>query len=228
MRDEELRCPHGVPPKVDPCQHPDEACLYRSGEENIGPENIAPPHPRDEARLFRLPEPRRASQWLRMFHVACNGSFMRFQDLYENYCWCFEPLSPEASPKTPATPLDSPAPKGKQQVELEDELQDLRLEEEDRQEQQAPTEHPQSTETEQRPTQPTTAPLPSRLEFLQVLSDTFHGMRIYNPGGRVYSWSSNDSQCQACFKYVVTGICFRETPLTFGSTQRKKNLRRLE
>jgi hypothetical protein len=227
VREERLRCGHGVPLSEDPCQHPEEACPHRSGEE-IRPEDIMAPHRRDEAKVFRLPEPRRASQWLRMFYVACNGSFVRFENLYENYCFCCDPLSLEASLKTPATPLDSPMPKEKEQTEQESQPQELCLEEEDVQEPQAPKENPQSTNAEHRPTQPTAAPLLSRAEFLQVLSDTFHGMRVYNPGGRVHSWSSNKSQCRACSKYIITGICFRAAPLTFGSTQRKKNLRRLK
>jgi hypothetical protein len=127
----------------------------------------------------------------------------------------------------PATPLESPMMEGKQQPEQEDEPQELWLEEEDREEQQAPKEDLQKTQAGH-PTLPAKAPLLSRAEFLQVLSNTFHGMRVYNPGGRVYSWSSDKSQCRACSKYIITGICFRAIPLTFGSTQRNKNLRRLK
>jgi hypothetical protein len=163
-----------------------------------------------------------------MFYVACNGSFIKFESFYGDYCSDCDPLSPEGSPKTPATPLESPMLEGKQQPEQEDEPQELWLEEEHVQEQQAQKEDLQKTQAGHPPILPTKAPLLSHAEFLQVLSNTFHGMRVYNPGGRVYSWSSDKSQCRACSKYIITGICFRAIPLTFGSTQRNKNLRRLK
>jgi hypothetical protein len=227
IRDEKLRCGHGVPLDQDPCQHPEEACPQRSGKE-IKPEHIIQAHRRDEAKVFQVPEPRRASQWLKMFYVACNGSFIKFESFYGDYCSNCDLLSPEGSPMEPATPLESPMPKGKEQAEQEGQPQELWLEEEDRGEQQASKEDLQRTQAGQPSTLRSKAPLLSHAEFLQVLSNTFHGMRVYNPGGRVYSWSSDKSQCRACSKYIITGICFRAIPLTFGSTQRKKNLRRLK
>ena len=227
IRDEKLRCGHGVPLDQDPCQHPEEACPQRSGEE-IKLEHIIQAHRRDEAKVLQLPEPRRASQWLKMFYVACNGSFIKFESFYGDYCSDCDPLSPEGSPKTPATPLESPMLEGKQQPEQEDEPQELWLEEEDGQEQQAPKERLQSTKPRQRPTQLTGAPLMPRAEFLKALSETFHGMRVYNPGGRVYSWSPDVIECRACSKYIITGICYRKEPLTLVSTQRQKNRRQLK
>lgn len=228
LHDDRRRCPHQVRSDEDPCQHPDEACLHHLGEQDVKEEDMVHAHRRDEPKVFRLSEPRRASQWLKMFHVACNGFPMRFESLYDGYCKCCEPFSPEGSPMMPATPLESPMPKGKQKSEQEDQPQELWLEEEDRQEQQAPKEKLQSTQAGQRPTQPTGAPLISRTEFLQVLSNTFHGMRVYNPDGRVRSWSSHAKSSRACAKYIIAGICFRKEPLTLGSTQREKNLRRLK
>jgi hypothetical protein len=163
-----------------------------------------------------------------MFYVACNGSFVKFENLYGDYCSCCDPFGPEASLQAPAPPLKNPIPKWKQQPEQEGEPQELWIDQGHVQEQRAPKEDLQKTQAGQPPTLPTKAPLLSRVEFLQVLSNTFHGMRVYNPGGRVQSWSSNGSQCRACSKYIITGICFRAIPLTFGSTQRKKNLRRLK
>lgn len=162
-----------------------------------------------------------------MFYLACNGSYIQFEDLYDSYSGCCQPLSPEDSPQIPATPLETPAPKGNQKSEQEGQPVDLWLDEEDRQEQQAPKENLRSANAGQRPAQPTTAPLIPRAEFLRVLSETFHGMRVYNPGGRIHSWSSDIVQCRAFSKYVVTGICYRKEPLTFPSTTREKNLRRL-
>jgi hypothetical protein len=217
-----------VPLEEDPCQHPNEACVHYGVDQNAEPDDIGLPCRRDEAKVFKFPEPRRASQWLRMFYLACNGSYMRFEDIYDSYSGCCEPFSPEDSPQTPATPLESPAPKGEEKPEHEDQPQELWLEEEDRQEHQAPKESLRSTKAGQRPTQPTRAPLISRAEFLRVLSKTFHGMRIYHPSGRIQSWSSGVTQCRSCSKYVVTGICYRKEPLTFPSTTRENNLRRLK
>lgn len=166
---------------------------------------------------------------MKMYFVACNGLFIRFEDFYESYCGWFEPMLTEKELKTPATPLGSPMSEGKQQVEWERLPQRQRLEEEeDTTEQQASGENLQKTETEQRPTRPTAAPFPTRVEFLRVLENTFHGVRFYNPGGRVPSWSSDETQCNACSKYLVSDICYRREPLTFASTNRKRNLRRLQ
>jgi len=192
------------------------------------PKQMLGPPTVDDKKLLWLPEPRRASTWLRMYFVACNGSFIRFEDFYESYCRWFEPIMTENSPKTPATPLESPTSEGKQQVELERQPQDQRMEEADKPEQQAPKEHLQETETEQRPTRLTAAPFPTRVEFLRVLTSTFHAARFYDPSGRVASWSSDEIQCRACSKYLVSDVCYRKEPLTFASTNRGRNLRRLE
>ena len=191
------------------------------------PKQMLGPPTVDDSKLLWLPEPRRASSWLRMYFVACNGSFIRFEDFYESYCGWFEPIMTENSPKRPATPLKSPTPEGKQQAELEPQTQDQRLEEVDTPEQQESNEHLQDTETVQLPARPTAAPFPTRTEFLRILENTFHGVRFYDPSGRVHSWSSDATQCQACSKYLVSDVCYRKEPLTFASTNRGRNLRRL-
>ena len=228
ISDERLRCPHDVPLGKDPCHHPNEACVYYSAEKEGKSNEIRGTRRRDQAKTVRLPEPRRSSKWLKMFYVPCNGSLLQFESIYDDYRDCFEPSSPEGSPTEPATPLESPAPKGKQKQEQDDQPQELWLEEEDGQEQQAPKERLQSTKPRQRPTQLTGAPLMPRAEFLKALSETFHGMRVYNPGGRVYSWSPDVIECRACSKYIITGICYRKEPLTLVSTQRQKNRRQLK
>lgn len=192
------------------------------------PKQMLGPPTADDSKLLWLLEPRRASSWLKMYFVACNGSFIRFEDFYESYCGWFEPMLTKKEPKTPATPLGSPMSEGKQQAERERLPQGQRLEEEDTTERQASGEHLQKTETEKRPTLPTAAPFPTRVEFLRILENTFHGVRFYNPGGRVPSWSSDETQCNACSKYLVSDICYRKEPLTFASTNRNRNLRRLE
>ena len=223
--EEKLRC--GEEP-LDQYRHRNEACMQHSAAWQGPPKQMLGPPTVDDKKLLLLPEPRRAATWLRMYFVACNGSFIRFEDFYESYCGWFEPVLTENSPKTPATPLGSPTSEGKQQAELERQPQDQRVEEADIPEQQATKEHLQETETEQRPTGPTAAPFPTRVDFLRVLTSTFHGARFYDPHGRVASWSSDAIQCRACSKYLVSDICYRKEPLTFASTNRGRNLRRLE
>ena len=192
------------------------------------PDDTLDPDKSDEAKLLCLPEPRRSSHWLRMYLVACNGSFMQFEDLYRSYCDWFEPDNTQDSPNPPASTSEDSKSKSKQQADQQQQPQDLPMEEEETQEQQVSEEPLRSTKAAQSPTPPTTAPVVSRPELLRAISNTMHGVRIYTPGGRVLTWSSGVLQCKACSKLLMSGICYRKEPLTFAHTTRKKNLRRLK
>lgn len=213
---------------MDQYRHLNEACILHSAEWRGPPKQMLGPPTVDDAKLLWLPEPRRASSWLRMYFVACNGAFIRFEDFYESYCGWFELIITEKSPKTPAIPVESLTSEGQQQVEQERQPQDQRLEDDDTPEQQASEEHPQKAEAEQRLTPSAAAPFPTRTEFLRTMANAFHGVRFYDPSGRVGPWSSNNDQCNACSKYLVSDICFRKEPLTFASTNRERNVRRFE
>lgn len=226
LTDDRFRCEGAF----DKDRHLNEACRKHSTTQDDEPNELPGPGRSDELKLRRLPEPRRASHWLRMCFVACNGNYIRFEDFYKCYCEWFEPMIAGNSPETPATPLESPIHNERQQAERERQLQDPRPEKEDTQEEPVSKEHIERNEAEDylRRKRPTSAPFLTRPEFLRVLSNVFHGMRVYHPGGRIPSWSSDVIQCRACSRYVLSGICCRKDLLSFESTKRKGNLRRLK
>lgn len=199
-------------------------------------------HPSDARKLHRLSEPQRASTWLQMSFVACEGSYLDFNEIYTRYRRLVESDScgdksklrgkrrkrkakgtkKRASEPSHQTEKPQEAPSdeqadGKQSPEKQP-VEKQPLEQQPAQ----PQCSPESREQEQ-PAKNTLAEGMARCEeFFQILHDTVHGIRVYCRFGRVHSWSH--AHFQKCSRILVLGICTRIEELTFASISRQQNL----
>jgi hypothetical protein len=165
--------------------------------------------------------------------VACASGFEEFEHLYMHYYKLSESLVPHDALDATITSADEQAwheaPKGKSRDERpqKEKPQGYGLDKEHATEEcESQSEHISLARTNRRHEKKPPVPLVPRLEFLRILSETIHGIRVFSVDGLVRSWRAQD--VVEGKKFVVVGLSPRKQALTFPSTNHEESLLQLQ